>query len=328
MSGKSSSAVTWFTLLEPAPPPRDLVRRTDDPRLGELIDFWRGAAAELRPGRAVLVGFPQDEGIRRNLGRSGAALAPRRIRHWLHRLTPWDNFDPPLDAGDLRIHGSLEESQDDLATVVAGILGAAALPIVLGGGHETAYGSFLGYVAAQQTPALINLDAHLDVRPFAAGAGHSGSPFRQALEHPRNPLPGTHYVCLGAQPHAVSREHLRYVQDRGGVVRWADETAGSLDAHLLEEIERVRPAPVHVSIDADVVRTADVPGVSAPNAVGLSGKEVIGCARRAGESPRVSGLDLVEISPPFDRDDQSSRWAALVVWHFLSGLTRRTKNLQ
>jgi formiminoglutamase len=332
MPGGSSSAVEWFTRLEPVARPEDVFRRPDDPRLGEVVEFWRGDPAALRPGRAVLVGFPQDEGVRRNHGRVGAAAAPHDVRHALYRLTPYDGeraIDltelPPLDAGNVRIAGSLEDSQEALAAVVAGILAGGAVPVVVGGGHETAYGCYLGHAASGRPVGIINLDAHLDVRPYPAGHGHSGSPFRQALEHPDRPLPGPHYVCLGAQPHRVSREHLRYVQDRGGVVRWAGQVCGALAEHFTAECDRIATAgcQLHVSIDADVVNAGEVPGVSAPNALGLAGGEVAACAYLAGLSPPVSGLELVEINPRLDRDGQSVRWAAVVLWHFLVGLSRR-----
>src|SRR6516162_10042948 len=90
MSGESSSVAGWSGLLEPARLPAGWPRRADDPRLGEVIEFWDGTLEPLRPGRAVIVGFPQDEGVRRNRGRVGAADAPREIRSQLWRLVPWD----------------------------------------------------------------------------------------------------------------------------------------------------------------------------------------------------------------------------------------------
>jgi formiminoglutamase len=196
---------------------------------------------------------------------------------------------------------------------------------VLGGGHETAFGHYLGYVAAERPVGIVNLDAHLDVRPLLDGRGHSGSPFRQALEHPTHPLPGSHYVCLGAQPHATSRAHWRYVRERGGVVRWRGELRPSLEHHLAGELDRLAAAgcSVYVTVDADAVWTADVPGVSAPNPAGLAGEEVLAAVRRAGQLPQVSSLDLVEINPRFDRDGQSARWGALLIWNFLIGLLSR-----
>jgi formiminoglutamase len=332
MSAASTSVAAPSTRFEPyryqpAAPPRP-----DDPRLGECVTFSTGDPVTLSPRQPVVIGFPQDEGVRRNFGRVGAAEAPREIRRWLYRLGPWDvprGADLTrlgvLDLGDLRCDANLEASQQALGEIVAKVLAARAIPIVLGGGHETAFGHFLGYAASRSPVGIINLDAHLDVRPTLDGSGHSGSPFRQALEFAAAPLRGDRYACLGVQPHSVGRDHLAYVLQRGATVRWCAQVRDSLGQHFDQERERLTRAgcPVYVSLDADVVHCADVPGVSAPNPLGLSGAELIACARLAGESPNVTSFDVVEINPAFDRDGQSARWAALVVWYFLVGLAHR-----
>jgi formiminoglutamase len=332
MSGASSSAAELFSRLEPPALPADVLRRADDPRLLEVTEFWQGDEAALRPGRAVLVGFPEHRGVCRNQGREGAAEAPREVRSRLYRLTPWDGESGidladhrPLDLGDVRNAGTLEETQQALGAVVGTILETGAVPIVLGGGHETAYGHYLGYVAARQPVGIINIDAHLDVRPCLDGRGHSGSPFRQALEHPTHPLPGPRYVCLGAQPQSVSRAHWLYAREKGCVVGWCGEVRRRLVRRFRRERDRLAAAGcrVYLSIDADAVRQGEMPGVSAPSPLGLSAGKVIACARAAGASAEVSSLDLVEINPRFDRDGQSARWGALVVWNFLIGLASR-----
>jgi formiminoglutamase len=332
MSGESSSAAEWFTRLEPAVRPDYQPRRPDDPRLGEVVEFWNGDSAALRPGRAVLIGFPQDEGVRRNGGRPGAADAPREIRRFLYRLTPWEGIcqadlaaDPALDAGNVRVDGTLEHSQELLGKVVGGVLRAGAVPVILGGGHETAFGHFLGYAKANLPVGIINIDAHLDLRPEIHGLGHSGSPFRQAMEHSPFRLLGSNYVCLGVQPHSTSQEHLRYARRHECGIYWAPAVWPKLEKCFGREVQRLNESGclVYVSVDADAVRIMDVPGVSAPNPVGLIGEDVISCARLAGRSPAVASIDLVEINPRFDRDGQSARWAALVIWHFLVGLAER-----
>jgi formiminoglutamase len=333
MSAPSSSGVEWSARLQPLPRREEVFPRADDPRLDEIIEDWHGDASAIRPGRAVLIGFPQDEGVRRNHGRPGAADAPDAIRHALYRLTPWDSVSdidlsqhPPLDLGNVRIAGSLEETQEVLADVVAAVLQRGAVPIIIGGGHETAYGHYLGYVRAGLSAGIINIDAHLDVRPCLGGLGHSGSPFRQALEHPAQPLPGNRYVCLGAQPGSVSRQHALYAREKGCVVRWADQARQHLDQLFQIEHDRLKAlgCRVYVTLDADAVAVSDVPGVSAPNVAGLSGVAVAQCIQLAGNSPQVASLDVVEINPRLDRDGQSVRWAALVVWHFLVGLATRS----
>lgn len=304
-----------------------------DPRLGSCIEFATGTAPSLWPGRPVLLGFAEDEGVRRNGGRPGAIEAPREIRHWLERLTPWDGVTGAdladlrlLDLGDVDTTGGLEASQQTLGEVIAALRRAGAVPVVLGGGHETAFGHYLGHVSTGEPVGIINLDAHLDVRPYPGGRGHSGSPFRQVLEHPTAPLPGDRYVCLGAQPFSVSRSHTDYVRARGGRVHWCDAVRGQLLAHFADESARLRGSgcSVHLSLDCDVVRAADVPGVSAPNPLGLDGVEVAACLRQAGADAAVVGLDVVEINPAFDIDGRSARWAALAIWNFLAGLTQRS----
>jgi formiminoglutamase len=321
----------WFTLLEPAsveaaPPPRP-----DDQRLGEIIERWDGNPAALQPGRAVLLGFPQDEGVRRNCGRVGAAAAPDEIRKFLHRLTIADpRFDVnlahcrPLDAGNIAVRGTLEDTQVSLGTVVGAILKARAVPVVLGGGHETAFGHFLGYGEALIDVAIINIDAHLDVRPYPASQGHSGSPFRQALQHPTRPLVPAHYVCIGAQPFAVGWEHFRFVAEQGGAVHWADTTPM---AAFLQDKRRLAAdgCRILLTVDADAFAAGDVPGVSAPNPAGYAGREAFALAGSAGLSPEVASFELVEVNPSCDIDGRTARWAALTVWSFLIGLAQRGK---
>ncbi len=312
----------------------NVFRRDDDPRLADITLLWRGDPALLVPGRPVLVGFPQDEGVRRNGGRPGAAEAPAEIRRWLSHLTTWDGSSdsdlsllPPLDLGNVRHAATLEASQQALGEVVAALLAHGTVPIVLGGGHETAFGHYLGYAAEQRPVGIVNLDAHLDVRPLSGGHGNSGTPFRQAMEHTPHPLPGHRYVCLGAQPHCVAQAHLAFARQQGCVVRWRQECAGNLLRPFAEELARLEQeeCQVYVTVDADAVDASAVPGVSAPNPLGLSAEEVVACARLAGQSPVVASFDVVEINPRFDPDGHSARWAALVVWHFLVGLNGRSR---
>jgi formiminoglutamase len=338
MSGASSSVAAWYTLLERAPTEKAAALvRADDPRLGEIIEYWDGDPRALRAGRAVIVGFPQDEGVRRNGGRVGAARAPDEIRQHLYRLTTFHAKEqvsladcPPLDAGNVRIAGTLEHTQEALGSVVAGILTSGAVPVVLGGGHETAYGHYLGYAHFAIDIAIINIDAHLDVRPLSAGLGHSGSPFRQAFENMMSSLAVSSYVCIGAQPFAVAWEHFRYVTEREGAICWAGDVEGSLAAAFTKEKNRVAAGGrrVFLTLDADAFSAADVPGVSAPNPAGFRGSEAAALTWTAGRSPEVSSFELVETNPVSDVDARSVRWAAMAIWHFLAGLACRGKILE
>ncbi len=254
--------------------------RIDDPRLREVIVSGLKEPQTLQPGQAVLLGFPIDEGVRRNGGRIGAAGGPDAIRGWLYRLTPMDapsglNIRTVhlLDWGNLRPLQTLEESQRALGLAVGHILGKGAVPIVLGGGHETAFGHFLGYVNAGIRPAIVNLDAHLDVRPAIGGLSTSGTSFRQAMQHERAPLEPGRYACLGLQAPSVSREHWEFCRLRGDILVTAEEMRGRSSEMLartctaFEQLEK----PIYLSVDADVAAAADVPGVSTPILPALRG---------------------------------------------------------
>jgi formiminoglutamase len=339
MSAPSSSPAAWWSHLEPAGE-RLFHRRNDpeDPRLGEIVRRRAGGAVEFVTGQPVLLGFACDEGVRRNGGRPGAALAPDAIRRQLYRLTTWEPPSPEapaevelarlglLDLGNVRFASDLETTQEHLGAAVGAALTAGAVPVVLGGGHETAYGHYLAYAAAGLRCAILNIDAHLDVRVYPRG-GHSGSPFRQAMDYTPHPLPHGGYVVIGAQRQSVSRVHWQRVLQHGGRVHWADEIDSEVGFHhrVGDELSRLAAGfeAILVTVDADAFRQADVPGVSAPNPLGVDGRLWTVLARAAGRTRAVRSLELVEVNPTFDRDEQTVRWAAVGIRQFLASLALR-----
>ena len=293
---------------------------SDDPRLGHFL------AKESENGpRVVLIGFPSEEGVRRNGGRAGAADAPDLIRQVLYRLTPdpvnYEAFcrllEATYDAGNMEATGDVEKDQENLGNQIAKWLAEGAIPIILGGGHETAFGHFLGYAGNETSINLLNIDAHADVRPLKAGKGHSGSPFFQALEHRGKWC--SHYSVLGLTPWSVSRAHVDYLESRGCTYHWINElTPAFIDDHF----DRLKVQTM-LTLDMDVVAQQSAPGVSAPAASGLPVSTFLQIARLAGKSPFVSSMDLVEVNPHYDIDNRTVRVAAVTIWSFLKGITER-----
>ncbi|HET8649300.1 MAG TPA: formimidoylglutamase [Gemmatimonadales bacterium] len=290
----------------------------DDPRVGNLL----GTAVEPgQPPAIVLIGFPVDEGVRRNGGRIGAAEGPAAIRQAFYRLTP-DPAVPAMsellrrtvDLGDVAAGENLEAAQEALAEATAPHLAAGSLVIVLGGGHETAFGHFLGAVRAGIEVELLNWDAHADVRPLRDGLGHSGSPFRQALEHPSGLA--RRYTVAGLQPQSIAAAHLDYVRAHGRAV-----FASALTSTVVTEIYALLQHRALASFDLDALDQSLAPGVSAPASNGLGTSLWLDAAERAGANPNVIGCEIVELNPRFDRDDQTARLAALTVWRVIRGRT-------
>ena len=295
----------------------------DDPRIGHLLG--EKLANQATP-QVVIMGFPSDEGVRRNGGRVGAAQGPDAFRQVFFRLTPDAADDGPFqellehtrDLGNLTISGQVEKDQEILGEVLAPFISQNVLPIIIGGGHETGYGHFLGYVKAQQEISVLNWDAHADVRELKQGQAHSGSPFRQALLHPSKTCRS--YRVAGLLPHSVSKANLNFITDQGGGYHWKD----SLSREQIDEIYRSFSEPLMATFDLDAVDQAYAPGVSAPAVNGLSADLWLHAAYRAGQCPHVKSMDIVELNPLFDRDHQTARLAALTLWYFLKGLSERS----
>lgn len=295
----------------------------NDLRIGHLIQTERDSGNTVR---AAINGFPSDEGVRRNNGRPGAAGAPDEIRKHLYKMTPppeekelyTDLVGATLDLGNLSVTMDLESAQNDMGKIVAELLAEDILPIILGGGHETAFAHFLGYAEAGLKTAIFNLDAHTDVRNLKDGKAHSGSPFRQAIEHPGGSC--SKYLVAGLQPHSVAEAHLNYISEQGGSCVFRDETNITSISGMFYEHDSER---LMVTFDMDAVDQSYAPGVSAPCANGLHHDLWLTAAYLAGRNEQVSSFDLSEVNPSFDSDGQTARLAALTIWQFLLGLSQR-----
>lgn len=295
-------------------------RRVGDPRVGEIL------SREVGPDTvAALIGFPTDVGVVRNGGRPGAAAGPGAVRTALYKFTPdaehpresGEMWRRTADLGDIAVSGDLAADQALLGEVVGDLLIRGIVPIIIGGGHETALGHFLGYVKAQRNVSIINIDAHPDVRELIDSRGHSGSPFREALEHPSKRCVG--YSVLGLEPHTCAGSHIEYIEQRGGAAIFRTGTTS-------REIDRFigsAKSTTMVTLDLDAVDEVAAPGVSAPCVAGLSIDLWLRAAWCAGANPAITSLDIVECNPTFDIDNRTARLAALTIWHLVKGLHGR-----
>jgi formiminoglutamase len=296
----------------------------EDLRIGDITYADNKLSTQI-----VLIGFPSDEGVRRNGGRPGASTAPDLIRTFFKKLTPHPElFDDHVsvlrsihDIGDVDVSGNLGEDQQRLGNVVESVLASNQIPVIIGGGHETSFGHVLGYHQLRQKISIMNWDAHPDVRPLKDGLAHSGSPFRQALDLGRGTV--IDYTVAGLQPQHVAREHLEYLNSRKSTWFWADD----IDKVAIQGIYHGITTSTMVSIDMDVVSQAFAPGVSAPTAGGITDRHLFEIAFQAGKHHLVKSLDLVEVNPKYDSDMQTVRLAAAALWWFTLGLAHRPKKI-
>jgi formiminoglutamase len=196
--------------------------------------------------------------------------------------------------------------------------------VVLGGGHETAYGSYLGLRRAfpAERIGIINFDAHFDLRNLGEAGASSGTPFNQIR---RDDAEGFDYLCLGVAPESNTVALFRRAKDWG--VRFVTDTALIQNADAgAEQIAALcaRVDVVYLTIDIDVLPHYQAPGVSAPAARGVplpTIERLVGEVRRQSEvyGCLLPVADIVEVSPPHDRDGMTSKTAALLALQLLSG---------
>ena len=271
------------------------------------------AGSTRRP--AVLLGFASDEGVRRNQGRTGASAAPAALRKALGPLA--FHLDRTVaDAGDVVVSdGALEAGQERAGRAVAEMLDAGHLTVVLGGGHETAYASYLGVSASAavqsgQRLGVLNLDAHFDLRDEPVPS--SGTPFLQMALAEAAAGRDFRYAVVGISE-ANNTRALFDTAGRLGVQYLLDEDCEAARvqafvAGFLADID-----VLYLTIDLDVLPAAVAPGVSAPAAYGVPLPVVSAVCRQVAASGKLLHLDVAELNPGFDIDGRTAKVAARLV---------------
>lgn len=263
-------------------------------------------------GGVALLGFASDEGVRRNGGRPGAAAGPAALRSALGGLAIHDD-KPRIDAGTVTTQGDdLAGAHEALSDSVEKLIRRDHLVVVLGGGHETAFGSHRGlYRGLDEKPAaIVNLDAHFDLR--SADEATSGTPFRQIAE-----LVGADF------------DYSVFGISRPNNTRVLFETAEALGTTIVTDEELIELSPaeagaraarattrrdaIHLSIDLDVLPAAVAPGVSAPAGLGVALEKVRAMALAVARTGRLRLVDVVELNPSFDVDSRTAKTAARLI---------------
>jgi formiminoglutamase len=287
----------------------------NDIRLGEIVPNCNYDESEV-----VILGCPQDEGVRRNGGRVGAALAPEAIRRQFYKLTPFGISAKVFDAGDTIIKDSLEATHDLHTKIVEQFLRDGKKLIVLGGGNDTSYadGCAMANVFGADKWLGINTDAHFDVR--ADQPRNSGTPYRQLLEEkfiaPEN------FYEIAYQPQATSPVYYDYLRNYGVNLTSLDEFDNSeFESQIRERISNAGTA-IFWGFDVDAVQSSDAPGTSAPSPIGLSAREFCNLAKFAGSLSDTKIVEFTEVNPNYDIDNRTAKLVAVAMHNFLSAIKK------
>jgi formiminoglutamase len=235
------------------------------------------------------------------------------------------------DAGDVVCDdGDLEGAQTELADVVSEVLARGGRPLVFGGGHEVAWGTYSGLRLHQLREAgnaaaplssrkllVINFDAHFDLRQKRPA--NSGTPFDQiALDCAERGLP-FNYACFGISDLGNTASLFAHAEHLGvHYVLDVDMQETQLPQRLSELQQLLDAADdVYLTIDLDVLPAATAPGVSAPAALGVPLSVIEAMAVRVRASGKLRAADIAEYNPSLDQDRRTARAAARLAYRLL-----------
>lgn len=277
----------------------------------------------------AFIGFCCDEGVKRNHGRAGAANGPESIRKELNNLPCLFTQDVKLfDAGNVFCDKiSLEESQNLLSKVVTKILNLNLFPIVLGGGHETAFGHYNGILnyLSQDNPSpsigIINFDAHFDLRPYPNG-GSSGTMFRQIADVCTARSIKYSYFCIGIQKHANTIDLFKTADKLGASYILAKDIIDTDNFNIFERLDEFirHEEHIYITICSDVFSTAFAPGVSSSQPLGLDPERVLKFLKYILKSNKVISFDIAEVSPRFDQDNTTANLASVLIFSVINSI--------
>lgn len=313
--------------LTTRPKPESFFRKNDenDVRLGEIVstkpeDY---AASEI-----VILACPQDEGVKRNGGRTGAALAPEAIRAQFYKLTNFEIGAKIFDLGDTIIQPSLEATHDAHTRIARQILEDGKTIIILGGGNDVSYadGRAMSEIFGANDWIALNIDAHFDVRGDALR--NSGTPYRQLLEE--NLIAPQNFHEIAWQAHGNSPVYFEYLKSKGVNLLSLEEFRDS-DLEIQDLISKnCSPLAARRSLffgfDVDAVRASDAPGVSAASPIGLTAEEFVGLAKLAGENERTKIIEFTEMNPNYDIDNRTAKLVAVAMHRFCRALSGKQKS--
>jgi len=266
--------------------------------------------------QTILLGFASDIGVQRNGGRIGASKGPEHFRSSIGSLCWHGGTDGFVDAGNIIPENEdLETSHAELGKAIHHILETENTPFVIGGGHETAFGHFLGISSflKQHNPkaklGILNIDAHFDLRPHK-GIPHSGSPFLQAHEHAEQIDLDLKYFVYGINQDNNTKSLFNKADELGADyclnTEIFNEEKQSLAkvASFLEERDFI-----YLTICLDAFEAGIAPGVSAPAWNGLKVNHALNLINLVKDSSKLISADICELNPDFDQNGQTAKTA-------------------
>ena len=236
-----------------------------------------------------------------------------------------------VDAGDVEMFsGDIEQALGALEAAVQKVAAAGAIPLVLGGDHSIAFPDAKGVanVLGHGRVSMIHFDAHADTGDIEFGSlwGH-GQPMRRLIES--GALRGDRFLQVGLRGYWPGPETLDWMAAQGmRSYEMSEIGVRGLDACLAEAsaIATDDCDGVFLSVDIDVCDPGHAPGTGTPEPGGLTARQLLDAVRGLAYSLPIVGVDIVEVSPPYDSSDITAALANRVALEVLSAIARKRRD--
>jgi len=237
-----------------------------------------------------------------------------------------------VDGGDVELFsGDAARSCRDLEQVVETVARSGAIPVVLGGDHTITWPDATGVARGRDAwgrVSLIHFDAHADTGDIEFGSliGH-GQPMRRLIES--GAVRGDRFLQVGLRGYWPPPDVLDWMAAQRMRSYEMTEIGERGLAECLTEAFAIATDDcdgVFLSVDIDVCDPGHAPGTGTPEPGGLSARQLLDAVRRICLELPVVGLDVVEVSPPYDHADITAALANRVVLEALSALARRRQD--
>ena len=270
----------------------------------------------------AVLGVPHDSGT---TYRPGTRFGPQGIRRISALYTPY-NYEMGVDlreqirlcdVGDIfTIPANNEKSFDQISKGVAHVFASGAFPIILGGDHSIGFPTVRGVCRhlGDRKVGIIHFDRHVDTQETDLDERMHTCPWFHATNMAN--APAANLVQLGIGGWQVPREGVKVCRERGtNVLTVTDITEMGLEAAAQFAIERATDGTdcVYISFDIDCIDAGFVPGTGWPEPGGLLPREALKLLELIVRQVPVCGLELVEVSPPYDISDMTSLMATRVI---------------
>ena len=280
----------------------------------------------------VVVGAPLDAGTTYRPGTRFGPEALRRVSALGYGYNPERGIDlreslNMVDVGDIQvIPANIEKSFDQIALAIGYITERNVFPVVLGGDHSIGYPDIRGTAPyIDGNIGIIHFDRHSDLSEKSYDERMHGSPFFHATNIAN--APATNLVQIGIGGWVGSRPGMKVARDRKATVITIEDIEHFGLERIMEyalEIAWKGARTVWLSFDIDSVDPAFAPGTGTPEPGGLLPREVFKMVRIAAREG-FQGMELVEVSPPYDVSDITALLGGRVIMDVLAALVEAGK---